>query len=278
MLYKKPKDIKYTDMCIYIDENIYGNFDEDLVFQYLFFISRMLSKKEKYFYSEEDLDNFGIYAATYYYLRLVNPKQFDEHNMQKIKSILNYIKSSLYAVKVRFQSMDYAQTISRESFEENNYNLNNLLYDNLNDIYISDFKLVMHNISQTCENFLKHIYYDENSVEWLNIYISVMLTFLNNITLDKRTINYINNLDNHNYLHEYHINNIYDDNWNSEPILFHIPSNMSNYIKTLSKEVRNLVAKDLSEILDTKVSNDYNLIQNVMDTFVKEEINIESKD
>ena len=278
MLYKKPKDIKYTDMCIYIDENIYGNFDEDLVFQYLFFISRMLSKKEKYFYSEEDLDNFGIYAATYYYLRLVNPKQFDEHNMQKIKSILNYIKSSLYAVKVRFQSMDYAQTISRESFEENNYNLNNLLYDNLNDIYISDFKLVMHNISQTCENFLKHIYYDENSVEWLNIYISVMLTFLNNITLDKRTINYINNLDNHNYLHEYHINNIYDDNWNSEPILFHIPSNMSNYIKTLSKEVRNLVAKDLSEILDTKVSNDYKLIQNVMDTFVKEEINIESKD
>ena len=278
MLYKKPKDIKYTDMCIYIDENIYGNFDEDLVFQYLFFISRMLSKKEKYFYSEEDLDNFGIYAATYYYLRLVNPKQFDEHNMQKIKSILNYIKSSLYAVKVRFQSMDYAQTISRESFEENNYNLNNLLYDNLNDIYISDFKLVMHNISQTCENFLKHIYYDENSVEWLNIYISVMLTFLNNITLDKRTINYINNLDNHNYLHGYHINNIYDDNWNSEPVLFHIPSNMSNYIKTLSKEVRNLVAKDLSEILDTKVSNDYKLIQNVMDTFVKEEINIESKD
>lgn len=44
ILRKKPEGMKYTDLCIYIDKNIYDdNADQNLVFQYVYTIAYMLA-------------------------------------------------------------------------------------------------------------------------------------------------------------------------------------------------------------------------------------------
>ena len=70
-VYKKPKNLKYTDMAIYIDTHIYTNdCDDELVFKYLYFLCMMLAYKAKYFDSYQKYNDFAVSAATTIYLRL----------------------------------------------------------------------------------------------------------------------------------------------------------------------------------------------------------------
>ena len=43
-------------------------------------------------------------------------------------------------------------------------------------------------------------------------------------------------------------------------ILFHLPDHMSNYVLVLARQLRQIVAKDLCYILQTKVTNDFELV------------------
>ena len=73
MMYTKPRDVSYTEMCIYIDEHIYSeSYDENLIFEYLYHITLMLAKKNNYFNKLSDYDNFAIYGATHLFMRLID--------------------------------------------------------------------------------------------------------------------------------------------------------------------------------------------------------------
>ena len=102
MMYEKPKDIRYTDMCIYIDTHIYtDSYDESLVYQYLYHLLLMIASKSKLFNRSCYYDDFAIFGATRLYLRLTNKKQFEVDasgtpRMKKIRSILNYIHKVIY--------------------------------------------------------------------------------------------------------------------------------------------------------------------------------------
>ena len=61
MIYQKPKDVTYTEMCMYIDDNVYkDNFDERLVYEYIYHIVYMLAKKAQYFKKNSYYDDFAI--------------------------------------------------------------------------------------------------------------------------------------------------------------------------------------------------------------------------
>ena len=76
MIYKKP-NIKYTDMCIYIDNHIYTDDCDDVkVFEYIFHIITMLSHQASYFKSTADYEDFALQGASRVFMRLKNPKQF----------------------------------------------------------------------------------------------------------------------------------------------------------------------------------------------------------
>ena len=53
MLYKKPKNLKYTTMCMYIDKKVAeGSLNDEeaqIEFEYLYHIAFMLAHKHKYF-------------------------------------------------------------------------------------------------------------------------------------------------------------------------------------------------------------------------------------
>ena len=77
MLYKKDPKLKYTDMCIYIDNHIYtDDCDEELVFSYLYQLAYVLAMKKHFFTNIADYDSYAIYCAGVLFKRLKNPKQF----------------------------------------------------------------------------------------------------------------------------------------------------------------------------------------------------------
>ena len=268
MMYKKPKDISYTAMCIYIDNNIYSEYDENLVYEYLYHLSKMLAIKHKYFHSAEDYDNFSLFAASTLFLRLTTDK-----DLPKVKSILNYIKSVIYPLKVDFQKSEYSQVVSKDSYrEELNYNFNSILSRNISSLDISDFGITMMEVGPTCRKFLSTIPYDKDSTIWMNIYISVMLTFLNSVTLRNKSKKRLQHLDDTHFIKDYHLDNFFADEREDEPILYHLPDHMKNYIDVLSRQLRNIVAKDLCDILQTKVHSDYELAEYSLSEFVEESL------
>lgn len=104
----KPRNLKYTDMCIYIDSHIYEpNPDIEIIFNYLQYLFYGLAYKKKFFRNKDDYEKYSIFAATQVYLRLTNSRQFlpedDPKKLTKVKSVLNYIKTILYPMKVDYQ-------------------------------------------------------------------------------------------------------------------------------------------------------------------------------
>lgn len=274
MTFKKPDDITYTQMCIYIDENVYNkDCDMTLIYEYLYHITYMLARHANLFKKHHYYDDFSIFVANRVYVRLTNKKQFEMNDdgtfrMEKIKSILNYLKAILYPSKVTFEQSEYCQSISKETTLDNlNFNFDTLLNRTSSNIHLSDFKFMLHDVGKTCENFLSSLPYLKTSKEWLNIYTSVMLTFLNMITLPTPVSQRIEHLAETKSLNDDHIVSAYEKEQLRSAILFHLPDSMKDYILVLARQLKQLVAKDLSYIMHTKVTNDFNLVD-----YLKEEI------
>ena len=267
-MYKKPSNVTYTEMCIYIDENVYKeNHNEELIYQYLYHISYMLAKKASLFNKNHYYDDFAIFCAGKLYMRLLNKKQYEydeEGNpkLEKIKSILNYTKKLLYPLKVDFEQEEYSQTITPQQIEsENTYSFNQILNSYIDNLDFCDFNLTLNDVEKTCNKFLKTIPYKENTKEWLNIYTSVLLTFLNMVTLNNKKVDRLKHLSSTNRLTDTHIINAFKEEINTKAILFHLDENMNDYIIVLARELKNIIAKDLSDILDINVSNNIELVE-----------------
>ncbi len=259
MIYRKPSGVRYVDMCIYIDNNVYTDeYDEDLVFQYLYHLTYMLATKGKFFCNAEDYDNFSIFTATRIFMRLTA-----RPDLPRIDGILNYLKSVVNHCRVDYQNSEFSQTIiNPKQEEENNYTFENLLASSMLSMGVADFSLVIGNIPATCEKFLSSVPYRKNSSMWMNIYISVMLTFLNSVTLSNKQNKYLDNLASTERLRDYHLAEQFDDNRSEPPILFHLPDNMSNYVSVLSRQLRYVVAKELEWVLSTRMHTDFILSTN----------------
>lgn len=279
MTFNKPSNLTYTDMCIYIDENVYKeSFDETLVYEYLYHIILMLAKKAQIFEKHHYYDDFAVYGASRVYFRLTNKKQYQYKDdgtpkMEKIKSVLNYIKGILYPLKVDFQQSEYCQTISKECYVEDiTYTFNNLIGNCIDEFNFCEFGLTFNDISKTCKKFLQTIPYKSNSSEWLNIYISVMLTFLNNVTLSNNKIKRLEHLTSTGRIQEQHFVDSYNDEKQQRPILFHLDPSMSNYITVLARQLKHIIAKDLTDILQINISTDIRLKPlTVKDYFIEQE-------
>lgn len=277
MTYTKPSDITYTQMCMYIDENIYNNsFDETTVYQYLYHIILMLAKQAQLFSKHCYYDPFALYGATRVYFRLTNKKQWQPnkdntgYKMQRIKSVLNYIKNVLYYLKVDFEQEEYAQTLKVVEPQECGIDYSRIIPNSVDSLCLLDFESTLGNVHRTCDKFLSTLPYKKGTTEWLNIYISVMLSFLDSVTLTQNQTKRIEHLEGTGRLKDTHIENFYAANRTSSPILFHLPKSMENYITVLTRQLRHIVASDLSDILHTKITQDIELIDYQSKNYVKE--------
>lgn len=255
MFYQKPKNLKYTDMCIYVDEHAYdenkSNEMRETIYKYIYFISLMLAHKMKLFGNHKYYDDFALWYTGQIWSRLENPKQFqyDEDGnpkLARITSILNYIKSTISARKITYEQQEYSQVIyhdTEDNFYNPDYTLSDKINEGLDNLYSAEFDLCLKNCGKSIRKFLQRIPYKENTDTFYNIYLSCLLTFLNSITLPNKEICRINNLK---FQNSINILTLYDKENENPVILYHLDESMRDYIYVLFKELKHEIAMELS--------------------------------
>ena len=272
MLFQKPKGVKYTDMCIYIDNIVArGNptrEEENKIYEYLYHISFMLAHKHKYFNRSYYYEEFAMWFATEIMYRLFyNPRLKEigpdgECVLSPIKSVLNYMKGIIYGRKVAFEQQAYSQKYSE--FEEGNYlySFNSDPYDSLKE---SDILMYISQISKTIKSIVyERNFYKNDRVLMKNIYMSVLLTVLNSLTLSEKDKIKFNStyssIDSKYRL----LSRLYKDNRENGLILYHLDNSMGDYITVLVNKAFKQLKDDLLELSDQRYSLSDSAMNNIL--------------
>lgn len=256
MIYKKP-DMKYTEMAMWIDSHVYtDDCDPNTLFEYIYHLVNMLAHQAGYFRNHQYYDDFALTGATRVFLRLTNPKQNEVNEdgtpkMEKIKSVLNYIKSIIYPMKVTFEQENYSQNkpYDEQSGEVIYDLMDNFRYyinESVDKMSTLDFNLYLRDLSKTARDFLSKIPQKKNSSEWLNIYTSCMLSFLNQVTLNNKNKERIKRLGDIILQKPQLLTRIYKEERVDSIILFHLDESMRGYITVLVNRLKHLISADLS--------------------------------
>ena len=256
MFFEKPK-VRYVDMCMYIDDHVYTNdYDQTLVYQYLYHIILMLAIKRDYFSSSKVTEDFSLYAASTYYVRLFDERQFeDESSLEPIRSILNYIKKTLYSIRreyVRKYMPENETPVGVEYLNIDSDSFSMYVGNKVDFIGKFEFGDYLESIDVIVKDSLKTIPYKNNSVMWTNIYISCLLSLLNSITLKNKDIRRLNGFKRPNSLTNELLNDLYLEERYNSVILYHLDDCMYNYIWALTNKIRHHLSTELSQSLHTR--------------------------
>ena len=234
MLYKKPSGMKYTDMCVYIDQNV-PNISvpdehpeiEATIYNYLWLLVKALAIKKCMFKKFEDYDGYAFYAATRLFLALrknyLNQgKVIKGKQIKPIKSCLNYTKALLYPMKIEYQRETFKEIIEEEfvskKFDAFAYK-EQLKNEAVNS---SDMTAQLNNYlqealghqSRLLNELLEKSPFGPSTPEYKNLKISVLLNSINILHSKKKLV-------------------VADQ---QSIILWHLPKNMTGYVKILVKE------------------------------------------
>lgn len=194
----KPKGLKYTDLAIYIDANMQyiknnGEYPEieSRIFEYIYHIVYALSLKAGYFRDFADYDDFSCYAATDIYLairkKFLNEGQtFHGKPIVPVKSSLNFIKATLFPLKINYQR-DYFRQTTHPKFEEAAENLLEQTKESIRESYRDDLLKswtdVLSQVSVLLDTILRKTPFRNDPVMLCRLKSSVLLTLLNDLTL-----------------------------------------------------------------------------------------------
>ena len=233
MLWKKPSDMKYTEMCIFIDENVPKIVNpgenpelENTIYNYLWLLVKALAIKKCMFNDFQDYDMYAFYAANRLFFAL-RKNQTNQGKVIKgklirpIKSCLNYTKALLYPMKIEYQRESFKEVIEEEfvskKFDAFAYKeqLKNRVRDSeqVANQYKEYLREVLSSNSKILEEVLQKSPFNESTPEYHNLKISILLTS-NQILKTKKRL----------------------DASPQSVILWHLPKSMSNYTKVLLKE------------------------------------------
>ena len=264
MLYRKPNNLKYTTMAMYIDDNIYKpNHDSETIYKYLYFLSLMLSHKENLFNFEDEYEEFAIYYSSQLYLRLTNKKQFEynsdgEPKLKRVKSILNYMKSTIKQRATEFDKYEYSYSPKDTTSDVViNYSFRQIISESTDFLSRIEFESCLGDIIKSIRSYISHIPYPETSVVYNNIYLSCLLSFLNTVVLDNKSLH---KLAKSSSLSPLQLESLYRKQNDDFVILFHLPEEMRGYIQTLTIGVKHCIAKELSWQGNDYISSHSNML------------------
>ena len=255
MFYNKPT-LRCVDMCMYIDENVYKeDCDQALIYEYLYHIIKMIAIKRDYFDRAFLYDEFSLFAASTYFMRLTDKRQFkNDSNIEPIRSILNYVKKTLYSIRWEYvkKYVDNTPVVSELEFADINIdNFYNSVNEVIDPLKKYEFGSCLGSVPNIIKNTLKGIPYKQGSTMWKNIYISCLLSFLNSITLKNKDVKRLRNFKRPTTLTDKMLNELYYKERYDSTILFHLDDTMYNYITVLTNKVRRELSQELSQALNT---------------------------
>ena len=233
MIWKKPANLKYTDLCIYIDENVPKIINpgenpeiENTIYNYLWLLVKALAIKKCMFTDFQDYDMYAFYAANrlFFALRknqLNQGKTIKGKLIRPIKSCLNYTKALLYPMKIEYQRESFREVIEEEFVSKK--------FDAF--AYKEQLKSSARNAAGVTLQFKEHVEdaikcngqlldevlqkspFNSSTPEYQNLKISILLTSIQ-ILKNKKKL----------------------DAMPQSVILWHLPKSMASYTKVLLKE------------------------------------------
>lgn len=275
---------RIVDLCIYVDQNAYSeNVDKEKLFDALYNIVYALAVKQRLFQRWEDYEPFALDCSVKLYQRLINPKQFlpDDHpkKMKKVKSILNFIKRILYPLKVDYQKETFGQQFVPELHEDSVQKIREKFIgqcrNQFKPILKVDFEYYLKKISYTAHHFLKTTPYANDEVTLHNLYLSCMMTLVNQITLSNYNQKRYETRLKRGYNLEDFINKVYSEEQLDSVVVFHLDPNMKNYVAVLVNRIKKLIIKDMRYLIGDSEPSD-SVIQSIMSSSL-EEYNIDQE-
>lgn len=204
----KPWNMKYTDLCIYIDKTIYErdqdnnptalrkltNDEIDNVYTYLYNVIYALSVKKRLFTQKADYDAFCLEAAGDIFMRLEKPDQdftYQSKHNKPIKSVLNYIKGALGFMSITWRNTNYASILNPEyDSQEKVDGVKSYAYSQASTQYEEQktkaYQEVIENLPSYLEQALKVSIFNKNKLKKHQILLSQYLSLSNCLTLENK--------------------------------------------------------------------------------------------
>jgi len=244
MQWKKPADLKYTDLCIFIDQNI-KNIEhpgehpeiEDKVYNYIWLVIKALAIKKCMFNNFQDYDPYAFYGANRIFFALRKNlwnqgKTIKGKEIKPIKSCLNYIKALLNPMKIEYQNETFREIINEEfvskkfdafAFREqmrDSARVDQGVNEQFKSYVINSFQ----NISAMLDTVLSKSPFSPKSMDYKKLKISLMLNTINSLRLKKKLDPDLPTI-----------------------ILWKLPKSMSSYVRILLKEFYAAVMTEIME-------------------------------
>ena len=199
MTYKKPKDVRYVDMCIAIDETVrsydpetnpFTREQEEMIYTYMYHLYYNFACRERYFNKADDYDEYALFCATKAWQRITNKEK------PRLKSILNYVKKTKYGWKRKWQRENY-QVILSDKYtpgfdsvtfkQEYQKRLRNQNRDLVIDHIFDDIDQIPYELKQ----IVKSTPYGSDKLTSKRIYISVLISYIRELDeiLQSKNIN-----------------------------------------------------------------------------------------
>lgn len=262
IMWRKPDNLKYTDLCIYIDAHSAELVDADvndeipnLIYNYIYLLVKALAIKKRMFENFNDYDGYALQSANRLFFALKKSymnegKVIKGKTIKPIKSILNYTKALLHPMKLEYLNTQYniktrASEVAKQ-FDSFTYKqtLKERVWDSQrNTEKFKDSVIeLFYEFNKTLDTVLKRSPFRSNSPEYKKIKISILLNCLQNLK-DKKGIN-------------------------ADPItvkVWKLPKSMNNYIRVFITEVGTSLKHEImsfyndlqieDKILDYLISN-----------------------
>lgn len=278
-MYNKPANLKYTDLAIYIDANSYklkneGEYpeEESTIYEYLYHIVYALACKAGYFRYFSDYDPFACYAAGELYMAMRNKllnegKEVRGKKTVPIKSALNFIKATLFPLKINYQKENFS-TVVDPALHPNTPVLHTALTEAIQQQYRPAFLDAFNETAKQIPELIREVIYTtpfrNDRLFCKKLYLSITLTLLNDITLPKKVrkklINSVQKLSSTSGVK--HLISTYANNL--EPaILWHIDNSFQNYVRILTIKVKKLISKKFNYAIHSDDLSD-DLIDSIM--------------
>lgn len=266
MLYSAKGNERYVDLAKYFDDTFYTKErDDEKCYRAMYLIYYMLACKKQYFRTYEDYDRFAQFAATTIYIRFMKKQEKGE----RIKSLLNYAKASVYPLSLMYKKQEYNETnIAKEDpslLWTYQLKMRELVQDQCNDGLQEDTIESFKGIPAMIREVLDETPYRDDKIAYMRLYKSCLITLIKSFTLgsySEAVVEKRNERD-MNISPEFLLK-IFKREQEGALTLWRLESDMKDYVDLLVKKI---MKKMMNEIYDVEQS--YALSVDTLDNILK---------
>ena len=211
---RKPSKLKYTDLCIYIDNAVYNRDENNVpisfkelteeqintIYYYLYNLIYALAVKKRMFGDKQSYDEFCATMTNRVLLRLLNKKTkfgVETKRFKPIKSILNYVKTCLPFDAIMFRNRTFEEIISFDYNEQDALGAKEYLENEVRKQYEPTEDVILNDLFEDIDKIIRRLVNKTifRGIEKNNLEISLKLSLLNILTLSNRNKNKLNLLN-----------------------------------------------------------------------------------